>query len=100
MSGTREVSQIGGLRVDGFNVSWPFARLKATEDKITLVVFSKTYEIEKENISALRRHRGFLSVGLKIEHTKGGMPKHLVFWTFAFKKLKKALGELGYKVDA
>ena len=95
-----KISQIGGARVGGFNASWPFASLKVTGDQITLSVFSKKYEIEKGKINSIKRYRGLFSTGLKIEHSKNEMPEHLIFWTFSFNKLKQALEEIGYSVDA
>lgn len=97
---SEKARQIGGARVDGFYASWPFARFEATKNKIILRVFSKKYEIEKEKINTLKKHRGLFSIGLKIEHNKDKMPKSLIFWTFRFKKLKQSLEEIGYKVDA
>ncbi len=40
----------GGVRIDTFNTTWPFAKLKVTEIKIELKVFSKTYIINKDDI--------------------------------------------------
>ncbi len=100
MDMNKKFSQIGGVRIDNFNASWPFASFKATEDKIILSVFFKKYEIEKEKINALKRYKGLFSIGLKIGHGNNEMPGHMIFWTFNFKKLKQALEQLGYNVDA
>ncbi len=90
----------GGVRIDTFNATWPFAKLKATEIKIELKVFSKTYIINKDDIISLKKYKGLFSRGLKIQHKVGDIPSHVVFWTFSFKKLKKDLENLGYSMIA
>ena len=93
-------TMIGGLRVDLFNASWPFAKLTVTEEVILLQVFSKKYEIEKSAIDILKKHKGVFSTGLKIEHHKSEIPAQPIFWTFNFARLKQGLEQMGYKVDA
>jgi hypothetical protein len=81
-------SQIGGARLDIFNATWPFAKITATPELIELKCFSKKYQFIKDQIVDLREYTGIISNGLLIEHKVKKYPHHIVFWTFAFGKLK------------
>ena len=97
-------TQTGGIRVgtgwlDAFNASWPFAKLTVTQKQILLSCFSYRYSFPRESIRQLSRHRGWFSVGLRIEHTVPMYDVFLVFWTFNYGALRRRLREMGYAVD-
>jgi hypothetical protein len=81
------------------NVTWPFARIVVTKDRLSLSAFTKEYEIERNQIDNLEKYRGAFSIGLKITHSKKEMPPGFIFWTFGFAKLKSNLEHFGYKVE-
>jgi len=91
-------SQIGGVRLDTFNISWPFAKISASPNTIELKCFLKKYILKKDELKALREYNGIFSRGLLIEHHLTNYPHHMVFWTFKFDKLKKHLENMGYFV--
>ncbi len=95
-----KVTQIGGIRADGFRATWPFVSFEARREKLVLSLFSKRYEIEKDKIVALKRYKGVFFEGLKIEHSKYEIPQQLIFWTFSFDRLKDDLEKIGYKVES
>jgi hypothetical protein len=98
MTVENQFTQIGGVRLDLFNATWPFAEIVITREKIKLKVFSKEYEFEKNQIIGLREYNGILSKGMIIEHNKRNYSHHMVFWSLSFKKLKRAAEMLGYSV--
>jgi len=101
-------SMTGGIRTlehgaaypfNMINVTWPFANLTATREKLLLHAFSKKYEIEKAKVEKLKKYKGIFSVGLKIDHSEKNIAPSFIFWTFNFEKLKIGLELLGYKVE-
>ena len=78
----KTLNMTGGARIGMFNATWPLANLSATGNEIILNVLTKKYEIKKEKITSLNKYCGFISVGLKIEHSKNNIPNHIIFWTF------------------
>jgi hypothetical protein len=99
---TATFSQTGGIRIGGgliaFNATWPFATLYLTESDLQLRFLYRDYRFPKASIQKLSRHQGLFSVGLRIEHRIPSYPRFLVFWTFAFQKLKSELQRLGYEI--
>jgi hypothetical protein len=94
---TSTFAQIGGARIRSMNATWPFARLSADRDAITLRCLSK-FTFPRDRITRLSRYRGFFSTGLRIEHNVPRCPGFMVFWTFSFDTLKVELEALGYTV--
>lgn len=97
--------QTGGARLGWFNMTWPFARLSADREEIRLLCAGeRNYVFPRQSIQRLSRHRGFFSVGLRIEHTVPAAPEFVVFWaslflwTSGYRKLKARLRYLGYQV--
>ena len=90
--------------MNGFNATWPFAKLSATEDALQLSCLGRDYPFPRQSIRGLRRHRGIFSVGLRIEHNVPSFPASVVFWasvffwTSGFRKLKTELERLGYEI--
>jgi hypothetical protein len=93
-----EFSQIGGVRFDMFNATWPFAKITLTRHMIELRCFSKKYTLEKNQIVGVREYNGILSKGFIIEHNRTDYPHHMVFWTFNLNNLKRHTEALGYSV--
>jgi hypothetical protein len=90
--------QTGGARLDGFNVTIPFATIVVTPSRITLSCFGKSHIFEKAHVRSLSRSRGLFSTGLQIEHSKTAGPSSVIFWTTSFPKLASALERLGWVV--
>lgn len=111
-NGQHSVSDIyketGGLRwgqslMRGLNASWPFAKLHASRDEIRIDVsifwmWRRTFRFARREIRALRRRRGLVSVGLRVEHDRPDYPPFILFWTFKYPRLKAGLVQLGYEV--
>ena len=93
-----QIRHRGGLRMDGINITWPFAILVASEQEIELSYFNRGYRLQSSQVRFLKRHRGFFSVGLKIVHDAPHCPSELVFWSFEYDKLRQAFERLGYDV--
>jgi hypothetical protein len=102
---TATFTQTGGARLDGFNASWPFAKLSAAPETLRLSCLGRDYVFPRHSIQNLRRHTGIFSVGLRIEHRVQSVPGFVVFWaslffwTSGFRKLKAQLESLGYEVQ-
>jgi hypothetical protein len=98
------ITQTGGVRLDSFNATWPFATLSATGTELRLSCLGREYLFPRSHIRSLSRYRGIFSVGLQIEHTDPSIPQFVVFWasvffwTSGFKTLKAHLESLGYKI--
>jgi len=91
-------AQIGGVRLDTVNLTWPFAKIIVDRQGIILKAFNKPYYLEKKKITALREYKGIISKGLLIEHTYTVAPHHMVFWSFNLQRLKEKIERLGYAV--
>lgn len=106
MTAMSTFKQTGGARINNFNASYPFARLSGDSGALHLSCLGREYHFPRSNIRRLSRHRGFISVGLRIEHTQAGLPAFIVFWasllfwTSGFQRLKTQLQSLGYEVAA
>lgn len=77
----------GGARIGWFNATWPFAKLRADSDAVTLkVAFSGTYIFPASAVVAIRKfvHIPFVGWGVRIEHTVSGYPSHIVFWFLGY----------------
>ncbi|TDR20468.1 hypothetical protein [Marinicella litoralis] len=85
----------GGARINFFNATWPFAKLRLEENGLTLnVVMKGTFNFPRARISAIRK-RGiipFFSDGIQIEHDIDEYPDWIVFWCLG--KRDKILEEL------
>ena len=100
------VTRTGGLRWgtdfwQGVNVTWPFARLRATKDHILISVgiAGKRFKLPIASIVEFRRKHGIISVGARIERTAEDAPPHLVFWTFGYFYLEDELFQRGHPVS-
>jgi hypothetical protein len=86
-------TQIGGARLGWTNVTWPFVKLEVYDDRICL--FGSP--ILKSDIDKLTKHNGFFSTGLRIWRKNND--ETLIFWTFDFSGLTKALLDSGYTIS-
>jgi len=78
-----EVKETGGARIGMANATWPFATLTVNREKLQLnatilgnLVFKPT------DIISIIPYSGFMSSGLKINHTVSKYKDNVVFWTF------------------
>jgi len=82
-----EATLTGGARVGWFNATWPFAKLEATSDYVTLkVTFSGTYIFPATSVVGIHKfvRIPFIGWGIRIEHTVSEYPSHIVFWYLGF----------------
>ena len=100
------ISQIGGARVGLFmNATWPFAKLVANSDELTLRVLVIKYSFPKASIVRISEYAGplagvlprFITSGLRIEHRNKNAPDFVVFWTPHSSDLLKQLASMGYQ---
>jgi hypothetical protein len=81
-----------------FSCTWPFARMEVRPDRIIVSIFWKKYVFPRSAIRCLRRFRGVISTGIKIEHDNPKAPRFVVFWPVRFTVLTNDLETLGYHV--
>lgn len=89
--------QTGGVRISLFNATRPFATFEVTDSELRLRCFWKRWTFPKNQITRLSVHRSFCT-GLRIQHGIESYTPFIVFWTFGYGKLKRALEERGYTV--
>lgn len=72
----------GGARIGTANVTWPFARLKVSNDRIELnaSIFGNLV-FRPEDIISIESYSGIMSVGLKINHRVPEYKENVIFWT-------------------
>jgi hypothetical protein len=96
-----EIYEIGGIRIGdtvvAFNATVPFVALTATRSELQLDYPGGKFVFPRKSVNVLRKHRGFFSKGVRIEHTLIEHPEFIVFWTFHFKRVKAKLLALGYE---
>ena len=91
----------GGARLGtgfgAFNASLRLARLTATRCELRLSCPGHDLVFPRHSISTLSKHRGIFSSGVRIEHTLSDCDQFVVFWTFRFGSVQKALTDLDYE---
>lgn len=88
----------GGLRTQGFNATWPFARLELTDDGMTMRLFGMTHtRSDWSGVANAQRVVGGLlgSPGVRITLSSG---KQLVFWAWHPQVVLDALGSRGVSI--
>jgi len=73
----------GGARLGWTNATWPFARLTAASDKLTISVrLLGTYSFAPEDVSAVERYVliPVFGWGVRIHHRKTDCPQRVIFW--------------------
>ena len=99
MNVEHKFTQRGGVWSNTIYATWPFAKIFATPEKITLKVFWKEYNLEGDHIIDLREYHGIFSKGMLIEYKTDNYPHRILFWTSNLDKLKKGLEALGYTIS-
>jgi hypothetical protein len=103
-----EYTVTGGLRWGesswfAGNVTWPFATQGVNSERLWIRVrvwklWQKFFEFTRLELKDIRKHQGFISEGVVIEHSNGKYPPFILFWTFNYRELKSELNRLGYRV--
>lgn len=101
-------TETGGIRYgssfySAINFTWPFAKLIADPDGISIKVslgklWGKTFALERAQIKSIKKKCGFMGTGISIEHSNVQHPPLILFWTFRYELLKKELEAIGYRV--
>jgi hypothetical protein len=98
-------SQTGGARIGksvfrSLNATWPFAKLTVDNTELRISCLGKKWVFPRDSIRLLKKHGGFFSTGLRIEHSIEGYAPFVVFWTFGFVALKQELERRDYRLSA
>jgi hypothetical protein len=85
------------------NLSWPFATIEISPERITLTakffrLIDQSFELEKSDIRAIRKMGGWFSVGILFEHRKTEYPPFLLFWMSRKNPLPAELRRMEYDV--
>lgn len=91
-------SQRGGLRYDYFYATWPFAKITADAESITIRLLLKDYILKKHEIAGLLKYTGSIHEGLLIRHKKNNYPNPMLFSSSDIESLMKAIEALGYTI--
>ena len=92
----------GGVRLDYFNASYPFARLNADETRLELACLKRHYTFPKDDVDGVCIYEGLVYKGIRILHRVPAYPGLVVFWpTFmpwsnAAERIANQLHPLGY----
>jgi hypothetical protein len=91
-------TRTGGVRLDLFRISFPFATIAVTPRRIVIFVTGRTYCFERSSIRSLSKSRsyGVRWPGIRIEHSVAGYPQVIIFSTFNFNDLAGSLERLGW----
>jgi hypothetical protein len=86
-------------------VSRPFAEIAVSSNYIRIVIrnwnlqkINETIELEKPEVTAVRRKGLLWAYGVKIEHQKPETPSTILFWPANPKRLFEELRRFGYNV--
>lgn len=90
-------TQVGGARISSFNATWPLATFEVSNSELRLRCFWTCWTFPKQQITRLSQHH-HVSTGLRIQHSIESYAPFIVFWTFGFAELKRALETSGYTV--
>lgn len=97
-------TQTGGYRVGrnellAINASWPFGTLEVHRGQLVLRCITRLLAFPVASISRLSVHEGFLSTGLRVEHTVPEYPKFVVFWSSNIEDLRRELTHAGFQLN-
>jgi hypothetical protein len=104
--GVRTYSVTGGVYTGrsmwfGAHASWPFARLYATADEITIVAPWRTYAFKKGAVT-VERYGFVMKTGLSFAHRRPDYPKLIAFFpgmsSLAVSGSQKELRSLGFNI--
>jgi hypothetical protein len=89
--------ETGGLRwgssfVAASNVTWPFARILISRDRIQLtLIVGRSFEFRADEVQQLRRRKGLIFTGVVIEHRIQNYPSFILYWTLNYTRLANTL---------
>ena len=89
----------GGVRIGGFNATWPFATLEIDDDQIVVRTGRRKIHFDRESIRALNRYQGIFSSGLQIQHYLSSVDRLFIFWTFTPDKVYESVLANGYNLE-
>ncbi len=90
----------GGVRAGSLNASYPFARLECEPDGVLISSFLGSHHLAKGDVLAVSEFRGFLSRGVRFQHTSPNAPSLLVFWFTSPGKVLRTLESMGFQVTS
>ena len=92
-------SKLDNCKSSGISASWPLARIKISEDGITLYfLFFKKWFFPRESITNLSRiNAGFFQSYFCIEHSLN-YSKFIAFGSINNKKLRSKIEEFNYNI--
>ena len=98
------VKSTGGARIGWMNATWPFARLAASAQELSLSGFLLgTYTFSSGDVASLKPY-GWLPVlgrGVQIIHTNPNYPAKIIFWCFGSpERLIEQIHALGFQPRA
>lgn len=101
---TASLRTTGGARIGWVNVTWPFARLSASAQELSVSgTFIGRYNFSPEQIAALEPYGSIpvLANGVRIVHTVQNYPDKIIFWCFGSpKRLIERINTLGFQPRA
>jgi hypothetical protein len=97
------ITEVGGFTVGrnfllALNGTWPFGRLESHHDRLVLNTLFHRYTFPRDSIVSLSICSGFLSRGMRIEHSIPAYPRFIVFWSFHISRLRQRLSEASFAV--
>ena len=90
----------GGARIGRTSVTWPFARLSATADQLTIsTFFFGNYVFNPAEVIGVQSHIRVpgLGWGIRIRHCRPEYPEKIIFWCFGNPAtLLRRISEVGF----
>ena len=78
-----QLKYTGGAKIGMSNVTWPFASLTVTKDRLDLnAAIVGKYSFTSEDIISIEPYSGIINRGLKIIHKVPKYKDKIIFWTF------------------
>jgi hypothetical protein len=98
------VTSTGGARIGWINATWPFARLSANAQNLSLsVLILGTYTFSPKDVASLKPY-GWLPIfarGVQVIHANPTYPPKIIFWCFGSpERLIQRIVDLGFRPSA
>jgi hypothetical protein len=94
----------GGARIGWVNATWPFARLTASAEQLSVSgKLIGSYTFSPDQVAALEPYRSIPIVGsgVRIIHTVQSYPEKMIFWCFGSPEgLIRQIADLGFRPSA
>jgi len=94
----------GGARIGWVNATWPFAKLSASEQQLSVSGrLIGSYSFSPDQVAALEPYGSIplLGSGMRIVHTVQSYPEKIIFWCFGSpKRLIQKITDLGFRPQA